>query len=385
MPSPARAGRPLTFTLAPGAETHARAALHEGHLRANADNTDNAAVANARCERCHDDIAAEWRASLHSRAHTEPAYARAFEREPLPFCQGCHAPEADPERAVPPDLAAVSVGCVSCHVTGDAVLAAHREPSSANPSPSPNLKRPHPVARDARFASPAACAGCHEFAFPSTGGRPRKELMQLTASEHRGSPYASFACADCHMPRVDGPKGPHRSHLFPASRDPDVLRSAASIKAERTSPTSVRVTLTAGEIGHAFPTGDLFRRLRIEIEATGDDYAVLTSDERILARRFGEQRIGLASARTQIDDDRAFLDNPTRAVDLTLGPEASDLPIHYRVLYERVEHPTSRDGTRAAIEDEGSIVLAQGTLSPVDAMPQTHKNAHFIGALRAER
>src|SRR5580693_2517646 len=51
---------------------------------------------NARCEGCHEDIAREWRASMHAQADTDPIYRRALAIEPLPFCRGCHAPEADP-------------------------------------------------------------------------------------------------------------------------------------------------------------------------------------------------------------------------------------------------------------------------------------------------
>src|SRR5262245_41554016 len=63
---------------------------------------------NARCEGCHADIAAEWRSSLHRRSHSDPAYQRALEREPLAFCENCHAPEASRE---------IGISCISCHVT----------------------------------------------------------------------------------------------------------------------------------------------------------------------------------------------------------------------------------------------------------------------------
>ena len=57
------------------------------------------ALENARCEGCHADIAREWRASMHAQASVDPVYQRALAIEPLPFCRGCHAPEADPSRA----------------------------------------------------------------------------------------------------------------------------------------------------------------------------------------------------------------------------------------------------------------------------------------------
>src|ERR1700727_480519 len=51
---------------------------------------------NATCEGCHAEIAAEWRASMHHHAFDDPQFARPLAIEPLPFCRGCHAPEADP-------------------------------------------------------------------------------------------------------------------------------------------------------------------------------------------------------------------------------------------------------------------------------------------------
>lgn len=307
----------------------------------------DAATENSRCEGCHEDIAAEWRGSLHRRSHTEPAYARAVEREPIPFCQGCHAPEADAKKPVPEALGDMGTGCVTCHLTGDAVLAAPASRSSFAAR-----SAPHAVARDARFGGPSACAACHEFDFPELGVRRPREPMQSTLSEHRASPFASFACADCHMPLENG----HRSHRFAASRSPEVIRRAASVRATRLSPTMIRVALTAADVGHAFPTGDLFRRLTVVAEADGAPRV-----ERRLMRRFGVIRHGFAGSRTQIGDDRVGVGGAERAVDLDLGPAAAGLPVRYRVDYERVEHPISKDGEEALVE--GAITVAEGILN----------------------
>lgn len=52
--------------------------------------------------------------------------------------------------------------------------------------------------------------------------------MQLTLAEHARSPYASWSCAECHMPRVEGPRGPHRSHAFAVSRDEAMIAAPPS-------------------------------------------------------------------------------------------------------------------------------------------------------------
>ena len=55
------------------------------------------ASANAACEKCHADIAAEWRGSMHQQAWIDPVFQEAYDIGPLAFCRGCHAPEADAE------------------------------------------------------------------------------------------------------------------------------------------------------------------------------------------------------------------------------------------------------------------------------------------------
>ena len=304
---------------------------------------------NARCEGCHRAIADEWRASLHQRADLEPAYRRAFAIEPLPFCRGCHAPEALPMEEEPAELGALGVGCVTCHVTtvGE-VLAAPVAPGG-----SPREPAPHPVVRSTSFAGPAACASCHEFAFPTTSGRTAAELMQSTVREHAASASAGESCATCHMPRA--PDG-HRDHRFRASRDEATLRAALDASATRTSPTAVTVVLSAVGVGHAFPTGDLFRRLEVTAEVIGPDQMSLGETTRYLARHFAlrQGQVG----RRLVSDDRLH-DGPVRLV-LELGPGAVGRAVSWRVAYQRVGHPIG-DGDEGAVLD-GEIALRDGTL-----------------------
>jgi hypothetical protein len=307
-----------------------------------------AALANAECERCHEPEAREWRGSLHQRANIEPAYRRSFAREPFAFCRGCHAPEADPESEETAAESALGVGCVTCHQpAGEAVLAA--------PTPRDDRPAPHPLAREARFASPAACAGCHEFAFPDSAGSPHPELMQSTLREHASSAGAATPCAGCHMPA--GPGG-RRGHSFVASRDPAVVRGAATIEARREGPERIRVVITPRTPGHAFPTGDLFRRLEISAEVVGPDEMVLGSASRYLTRHFAPRRG--QGGRRLVSDDRPR-DAPV-TLDLEVGPSGRDHEIAWRVAYQRVAHPRGVDEEDAEIE--GEIVLASGRFKP---------------------
>jgi hypothetical protein len=307
----------------------------------------DAVDANTACEGCHRDIAAEWRASLHHAAHREPTFVAQLAREPFAFCTHCHAPEAAPGEREGPRVD-LGVGCVTCHLVGEAVLAAPGKESRADA---------HPTARAAAFAAPPACAGCHEFAFPDQRG-PRPLMMQMTVSEHAASAHADQSCAACHMPLVAGPNGPHRSHRFGASRDEAMVRAAVAI--ERTfAEGELALRLRPGEVGHAFPTGDMLRRLSLEIEVRDAEGAVIDRDLRHFTRRFAfEASPRRAPRRTAGRDDRVGVDG---VVDHRFRPRA--LPrggeLRWELRYERVADPSAADPIA------GAIVVAEERL-PID-------------------
>ena len=319
---------------------------------------DEAHALNATCEACHTEIASEWRASLHANAHTDPVYQRAFAIESLAFCQGCHAPEADPEEAVPAAAAALGVACVTCHVLGGDVVAGSRDRSSAL-ALSPGGRSPHPVVRDGRLGATTACVGCHEFEFPDRGARSRPELMQATVSEHARSLERDAACSDCHMPRVEHGGRRYRSHAFAGGRDPELVRSAVRVSAARIDESTLRVSLVPQGIGHAFPTGDLFRRIEVSAESVGVEWQVVASAKRYLARhweRDPKSPFGVV-LRTAVLDDRPLGERID--VELELGEGAIGRPVEWRVAYQRVEHPRSADESDSVVE--GEVELAVGT------------------------
>lgn len=319
---------------------------------------DDVTALNATCEGCHAEIAQEWRASQHRISFTDPFFQRALLIEPMPFCRGCHAPEADPRGAPPAPLAALGVGCVTCHVTSPgAVLGAAKDHPPSPGAGSCSL----PITRDARFSTAAACASCHEFNFPDEGLRPTPEKMQSTVSEHMSSPYAAVSCATCHMPAVKGPSGEHRSHAFASSEDTARVRTAVSVKAQRGPGGSLRIALDANGVGHAFPTGDLFRRLEVSVEAVGPEEQVVASARRYLTRHFGYARSSGVLVKKLVSDDRVAA-GAARVVDVDLGPAAARAKLVYRVSYQRVEHPQSVNSDDALVGSE--VVIAEGTLPP---------------------
>jgi len=312
-----------------------------------------ASTLNTTCTQCHAEIAAEWRGSFHAQSQRDPAYQRAFALEPLPFCQGCHAPETSTHAPVPELAADLGVGCVTCHVTGEHVLAALGGRSAA--------VAPHAVTRSAEFSNTGACVTCHEFAFPDAAVRGSRELMQATATEHAQSAARGAPCSSCHMPSVGTGSSRHRSHAFPGGHDAAFVKQGLTVRAERTADRSVRLRLTSTGAGHAFPTGDLFRRLEVSAEATGSDYQVVSSARRYLTRHWSEERKLATVLRRVTRDDRvnaAPLD-----VELELDAAAASLPVTWRVAYQRVEHPRSESEHDSILD--GEIEISSGTLPPL--------------------
>lgn len=231
------------------------------------------------CARCHPAVAAEWRASMHGSAALDRYYQATAAVDPTPaFCAGCHAPEG-----------AGGIGCVTCHVGSAGVIGARGRPHDA---------RAHGVIADARMATTRACASCHQFAFPDGGGA----LMQSTVSEHDASAHRDTPCQGCHMPLVREPSGEvHHRHDFTVQGDRALLARAVRVLRAALRDGVVEIELAPGGIGHAFPTGDLHRR--VELRATPEGGRGLREPAVFaLARSFAHD--ARAGAMRQVADTR---------------------------------------------------------------------------------
>lgn len=306
-------------------------------------------IANATCVECHADVAEEWRASLHAQAYSNSAFRRALAIEPLPFCRGCHAPEASPLGDGANALRELGVACVTCHIVDGAILAA----------PGEHTQQPHPVLRSPAFATVEACAKCHEFPFPGESAASGVELMQSTVSEHRASDYAQVACATCHMPRLIGGR---RSHRFDVTRNAPLLQAAIHVEARRLNAGEIELILTSRGVGHAFPTGDLFRRIHVHAEAVGPEYSSIASADAYLTRTFVTTRsvAGMRRRLSTSDTRLAVGGAQMQHILLDLTAAAAQLSILYSVTYERVEHPGKVGQPDAVLE--GSLDLTAGIL-----------------------
>ncbi|MEP7122219.1 MAG: multiheme c-type cytochrome [Byssovorax sp.] len=305
------------------------------------------AAENLACEGCHRAIADEWRGSLHHRAWDDPVFLTAYAIEPIAFCRGCHVPEADPARVPPEGARRLGVGCVTCHVQGGEVIGRHAMATRVGA---------HAVVADARASSSAGCERCHQFAFPT----PQRAPMQGTADEHRASPHASESCESCHMAEVrDEPGRSHRSHDFRVLGDPTRLRSALTARAARADDRVITLSLAAARVGHAFPTGDMFRRLEVRARAV-DDHGepIATAIPVVLARRFGRGR----AERIQIGDDRLPASGEARAIDLVFPVPVRGREVRWEVVYQRMDAAMAQGFSVDAGADE--VVVAEGALPP---------------------
>lgn len=301
---------------------------------------------NDDCISCHADIAREWSHSLHRQSFEDPMFQAALTREREPaFCRSCHAPESDPRREPTTREAQAGVACVTCHLDRkDGVVLAGPHPHADD------HEVPHALRRSSEFASPDACAGCHEFWFPSAGRAGHELKMQRTITEHAHSKFADDSCQSCHMPPARSDGAVHHDHGFTVVGRPQMLRAAVSVEATRPTPGSVMIELSPRLVGHAFPTGDLFRRLVVELHA--DDGGKAWSTQRVLSRDFVGQRVGQGQLiQVEHDDLRVGVGRGPRVVEFELPPELHDRPLRWVLVYERALEHASGSQHRADIWD----------------------------------
>ena len=252
------------------------------------------AVGEAACGSCHRAEAAEWRASLHHASLTDADFQRSYHAEPRPACRGCHAPLGVAS-------ATRGVGCTSCHEVGDA----------------------HPAA--SAKASTRPCGTCHDFDAPGS-----RAILQSTAREHALSAFAATPCASCHMaPRRDG----GHDHRFGITRDPAALARALRVDSAAALDGAVVVTLSARDVGHRFPTGDLFRRLTVTLTAFDAKGGLVAADSFHLGRDWDAHRRSLQHGDAETVGEDSRLGGEPRPFRLPCP--AAPARVHLAVTYER--------------------------------------------------
>ena len=219
----------------------------------------------ADCERCHQEVYREWRASLHAHAWTSEDFQRAAAGGRADECTGCHAAapvSADVAPALRQLHVAEGVTCVTCHLSPDpaAPPLAMRGPESRT-SP----VQIHPVIeRDPLYRASELCGSCHTGAY---------EEWRAASDPPQGEKQT---CQGCHMPSVRrtmesvhdehaysaifvalGAERELRRHDFAVPR----LEAIEGLRVELASaPGGAAIARVANELPHALPTGRFGRR-----------------------------------------------------------------------------------------------------------------------------
>jgi hypothetical protein len=149
-----------------------------------------------------------------------------------------------------------------------------------------------------------------------------------------------------------------------------MLRRAVKVMAERSSAERARLILSAGDVGHAFPTGDMFRRLEVRAEAIDAAGKILARAEPTqLARTFidvprdpnGKE---LTFMRVEAADTRVPAPGMgSRTVELEVPKAPPGARLRWRVVYQRMSTPMADAFGVSQVLDE--VVVAEGVLPPV--------------------
>jgi hypothetical protein len=157
------------------------------------------------------------------------------------------------------------------------------------------------------------------------------------------------------------------------------LRRAIRAAAERTAIAQVTIRLESGWIGHALPTGDMFRRLQVRATAI---------DPKLGAARGATPPVDLARTFRDIpvhpDSQTDFTTQRVEGRDTRLGPPGTATDhreivldvrgatattrVHWEVVYQRMMTPLAESFGMNQVEDE--LVLASGDLEAI-ATPAT--------------
>jgi hypothetical protein len=129
--------------------------------------------------------------------------------------------------------------------------------------------------------------------------------------------------------------------------------------ATRPTPGRVVLELSPRLVGHAFPTGDLFRRLAIELHA--DDDGAAWSTQQVLERELVGQRVGSGQfIKVEREDSRVGVGRGSRVVEFELPAELHGRPLRWVLVYERALEAGSGSQRHADIWDR--TAFAEGRL-----------------------
>lgn len=287
------------------------------------------------CLACHRDHVAQWQASMHALAHTDPVYDAYFVAASKEsgqalesFCAPCHTPVGVAQGSIPFATPPQRVGdtklsleeqagvqCAFCHR-----IEGYTQPHNGSYEASPDgpmlgayadSRSPfHESAASDLYRKADHCGPCHQVVHPANG-----LVLEDTWGEWQRGPWAAkgVTCQGCHMRATLGPGppqpghaalgGPRREHvsehrfvgpnlMFAQRGTPDgraleqasraLLRKAAAIvlQAPRLEGGRLEIPLRVENrgAGHSIPTGVTeLRQVWLRVRVTDETGAELLS------------------------------------------------------------------------------------------------------------
>lgn len=273
----------------------------------------------ATCGACHGAVLEEWRQTTHAAAAVDPQYVAELAKPTSPrwLCLNCHVPTSPqrpdlvtldtrfatpdsilhlqdhPNPAHDPTRAGEGIGCPTCHVRRD------EDGAGVVVAPAASGRAPHRVRED-RAALDGGCVTCHS---------PGEEVVITpqffcwfhTAEELASGPQAGAACVDCHMPIIgrpvatDAPPRLTRRHQWAGGGVPKEYAGFTTLEARGWEPGfEVELGVVTGGVevglvnraGHALPTADPERHLRVEVRFEDAAGTLLTRELRRVGQRW---------------------------------------------------------------------------------------------------
>lgn len=211
-----------------------------------------------KCKNCHKKEFEEWSLSIHKKSYSNFFFKEALKEEPRIWCVNCHAPfhELNEISNLKEDKnLSEGIGCPVCHVKNGEIFGTKERL---------DLKE-HKVFEDKSFGNGNLCKNCHEFNFTDSHEPNIKYSnfpMQTTFSEFKEfqSIHKKDSCNSCHLK--------NSSHSFSGPNDKEFLKKNVLVKFNTIKQNQnyiLKLKITILKIGHAFPSGDLFRSVNVLI------------------------------------------------------------------------------------------------------------------------
>ena len=287
------------------------------------------------CADCHQKIYSAWQKSKHASAWTNSVFREGFKRDGIERCIVCHAPIS----ALPNE----GVNCITCHMRDGVEYGLHGGGYSSHETKISNM-----------MADPKFCAGCHQFNFLAAT-KPGKLQTTKVASQNTYSEWQAYSarggkktCQQCHMPQG--------SHTFLGSHNRQTLLQALLVRAVG-GRGKINFNFELRNIGHHFPTGDLFRRITLEVRReSSNEFRTVATFARKVGRHFDLKTMTSAM---ELRDDTTLKPFEKKQTDIAVEePGKYVYRVRYHYVLEEDELKFNKDTDFQAVEiAKGSVTV----------------------------